>query len=222
MDLLLFRSLWGVPDEPWSELFPKLKRLGYYGIECSLGDIGTRDVEFKELLQAHGLKFTCGVYTSWQDYEGPWENKSVTGHLETYAEQLQRAKTLSPIHINVHSGSDSWSREQCEEFFSKAVQVCLGCRTIMLRMMRFQGISSKQLESALGVTVSHETHRGRALFNPFVTGHLLNKFPTLYITADWSHWVVVCERLLNDGIHDEEVRANATRVWSVPQSGSDG
>jgi limonene-1,2-epoxide hydrolase len=61
------------------------------------------------------------------------------------------------------------------------------------------------MESALGISVSHETHRGRALFNPFITAHLLNRFSALHITADWSHWVVVCERLLADGIHDEEV-----------------
>jgi hypothetical protein len=64
---------------------------------------------------------------------------------------------------------------------------------------------SLQIEAALDVSVSHETHRGRALFNPFITGHLLNKFPTLYITADLSHWLVVCERLLSHSIYDEEV-----------------
>lgn len=67
------------------------------------------------------------------------------------------------------------------------------------------GRASKQIEGGLGVSVSHETHRGRALFNPFITAHLLNKFPTLYITADWSHWTVVCERLLATSVYDEEV-----------------
>jgi sugar phosphate isomerase/epimerase len=124
MKLIVFRSLWGVPDEPWSVLFPKLKRLGYGGIECSLGDIGDRGEEFRALIKEYDMEFICGVYTSWQDYEGHWENKSVKEHLQTYHEQLELAKQFRPMHINVHSGSDSWTREQCEEFFSKATEVC--------------------------------------------------------------------------------------------------
>lgn len=71
------------------------------------------------------LKFICGVYTSWQDYEGEWENRSVDEHLAQYRDQLQRAQALGPEHINAHSGSDSWSREECEQFYSQAVEVCL-------------------------------------------------------------------------------------------------
>lgn len=89
-----------------------------------------------------------------------------------------------------------------------------------------------QLERVLGVPVSHETHRGRALFNPFITAHLLNRFPDLYITADWSHWTVVCERLFTHSVYDEEVcmsgvrgmhRLNPLPVpvgWSLPCSAS--
>ncbi|CAF1645580.1 unnamed protein product, partial [Didymodactylos carnosus] len=73
------------------------------------------------------------------------------------------------------SGADNWNLQQQEEFFGEALK----------------------LQSNFRVTSSHETHRGRSLFNPSLTEHLLKKFPDLRITADYSHWIVVCERLLD-------------------------
>ena len=35
------------------------------------------------------------------------------------------------------------------------------------------------------------------MFNPALTLHLLARFPELRLTADFSHWLVVCERLLD-------------------------
>jgi len=46
--------------------------------------------------------------------------------------------------------------------------------------------------------VSFETHRGRTLFNPFTAVALIKKFPNLRLTADLSHWVLVCERLFTN------------------------
>jgi hypothetical protein len=42
------------------------------------------------------------------------------------------------------------------------------------------------IEQKLGIPVGHETHRGRAMFTPWTTAALL------------SHWVCVCESLLED------------------------
>lgn len=53
-------------------------------------------------------------------------------------------------------------------------------------------------QAAIGLPVSHETHRGRLLFTPWDTAFYLRQFPDLRITADYSHWVNVCERLPDD------------------------
>ena len=47
------------------------------------------------------------------------------------------------------------------------------------------------------VPVSNETHRGRILYNPWVTSRMLERFPSLKLCCDFSHWVCVCERLLD-------------------------
>ncbi|CAN5592320.1 hypothetical protein BH23BAC4_BH23BAC4_00720 [soil metagenome] len=57
-----------------------------------------------------------------------------------------------------------------------------------------------------GVPVSVETHRGRPTFAATETVRYLDALPDLRLTADFSHWMVVHESLLED---QEEVLATA-------------
>ena len=100
----------------------------------------------------------------------PQEDISVGRHLKALEKNLGRALQLDPVHINVHAGSDSWcvlrnhmpsslasrhrSDAECDVFYGHAVEV--------------------QRRVCGAVPVSHETHRGRALFNPF-RAHVLLK-----------------------------------------------
>ncbi|QYS94238.1 hypothetical protein H0G86_001579 [Trichoderma simmonsii] len=61
-----------------------------------------------------------------------------------------------------------------------------------------------KIDRELGVSgfVCHETHRSRSLFNPWVTRLILEAIPELRLTADFSHWMVLGERLLDDGEGD--------------------
>lgn len=65
----------------------------------------------------------------------------------------------------------SWSYAQSLDFFSRATA------------------HTKDLVAA-GVPVYHETHRGRALYNPWVCRDLVRALPDLMLTADYSHWCV--------------------------------
>ena len=100
---------------------------------------------------------------------------SVSEHLASFAAQIEASHVLRPMIINSHSGRDAWDENQSREFFSQALA----------------------LEATLSVPVTHETHRGRILFNPWVTRRLLEQFENLRLCADLSHWVCVCERLLD-------------------------
>ena len=104
--------------------------------------------------------------------------KTVADHLESLLEQVNTAKTFSPRFINAHSGQDAFSEDQSIRFFEGALQ----------------------LEAKDGVAIAHETHRGRILFNPWSTSRLLTRFPDLKLCCDFSHWVCVCERLIEDQI----------------------
>jgi sugar phosphate isomerase/epimerase len=99
--------------------------------------------------------------------------------LQTQAEiepKLKQLAEFEPVCINVHSGRDTMSRDEGCSFFEEALRV----------------------ESQISAAVGHETHRGRILFTPWDTAYYLSQFNKLKITADYSHWVNVCERLPED------------------------
>jgi hypothetical protein len=102
--------------------------------------------------------------------------QTVKDHLESLRGQAVAAKAFGPRFINAHSGKDAFSEDESMRFFEGALR----------------------LEAELGVPIAHETHRGRILYNPWVTSRLLKRFPDLKLCCDFSHWVCVCERLLED------------------------
>ena len=63
------------------------------------------------------------------------------------------------------------------------------------------------------VTLCIETHRSRSLSTPWATLEILKQLPSLNLTCDFSHWVVVRERLL-DGC-DEAVAAAAHQAHHI-------
>eukprot|EP00744_Colponema_vietnamica_P015100 GILI01021149.1.p1 GENE.GILI01021149.1~~GILI01021149.1.p1 ORF type:complete len:223 (-),score=42.62 GILI01021149.1:35-682(-) len=100
---------------------------------------------------------------------------SVQDHIDSLRKQTEEAMSFNPIFLNCHSGKDSWSLKESEAFFSKALEV----------------------EKEFGVQICHETHRGRIFYNPWTTRDLLKTFPSLKLNCDYSHWVTVCERLID-------------------------
>lgn len=89
---------------------------------------------------------------------------------------LHELAAFSPERINLHSGRDNMGRDAGCAFFEEALRV----------------------QETLGVPVGHETHRGRLLYTPWETAYYLRQFDTMTVTADYSHWVNVCERLPED------------------------
>lgn len=112
---------------------------------------------------------------------GPDHAKSLRGQLEALA-------PFSPLSVTVHSGRDSFSWEEQLTFFREAID----------------------LESEFGIPVGHETHRGRTMFTPWTTGRLLREFGELKLTADFSHWLCVCESHLQDNKDDVSLAISRT------------
>ncbi len=89
---------------------------------------------------------------------------------------LNELAAFDPVRINLHSGRDNMTAREASDFFEESLRV----------------------EAQIGVPVGHETHRGRILFTPWTTAEYLRQYDALRITADYSHWVNVCERLPDD------------------------
>ena len=100
---------------------------------------------------------------------------TVADHVASFREQATAAQELRPLLITSHSGRDAWDASAATAFFGQLLGV----------------------ETALDVPVAHETHRGRVLYNPWITSRLLDEFEALQLCCDLSHWVCVGERLLD-------------------------
>ncbi|HEV2128562.1 MAG TPA: TIM barrel protein [Thermomicrobiales bacterium] len=101
---------------------------------------------------------------------------TVEEHVASFRQQVEAGQVLEPLLIGCHSGRDAWSERESAEFFVQALAI----------------------EREIGIPVGHETHRGRILYNPWVTVLMLDRFPDLKLVGDFSHWTCVAERLLGD------------------------
>jgi len=190
--LALFRTLWGcdahaayAASGSFAEKAALLRRAGYDGVEASLADLGgTVDERAAavDALRSEGMELIVGTYSSWCDYdESNWIDlhSGVDAQLERFEAQLADVDALGAEgvlrRINAHSGSDAWSEDESHRYFSAALPLA---------------------ESKAAAPVSHETHRGRPLANPFTCQRLCLALPTLRLTLDASHWFLVCERLI--------------------------
>jgi sugar phosphate isomerase/epimerase len=109
-------------------------------------------------------------------------------HISSLREQLEALAPLKPLSVTVHSARDSFTWEEQQTFFREALS----------------------LESEFGIPIGHETHRGRAMFTPWTTARLLREFPQLRLTADFSHWLCVCESHLHDNADDVALAISRT------------
>ncbi|KPM35420.1 hypothetical protein AK830_g11149 [Neonectria ditissima] len=190
-EVLRFRTVWGIAPGPnfdhWKTWFPTLKEQGYFGVEIDFSHLSVPDLPaVRRICEDAGLEVSVLLHTAWPGYTGPRPTgltpDVVLGH---YREQLQIAQALKPFNYNAQSGSDHWTLDQAVEFYKGTLKV--------------------DAELGLEGKIRHETHRLRALFNPYAASYILSQVPSLRITADISHWVVVCERLLDQGEEDKAI-----------------
>ena len=104
------------------------------------------------------------------------EGDTVDEHVASFRAQLEACLPFDPPFVNCHDGRDAFTPDEAERYFREVLAI----------------------EADLGLTVSHETHRGRVLYNPWTTARLLDRFDDLRLCCDFSHWVCVCERLIDD------------------------
>lgn len=154
--------------DSWETAFPRFSTQGYTAIEIPVQWLGNA-----EGLRLKRLSADHGLAIVPQLFT---EGNTVDEHLASYRQIVSTAQHFDPLLINVHSGRDAWSRADAVRFYQ---EVC-------------------RIEADHEVAICHETHRGRPLFSPWATRDILLEVPSLRLTADFSHWVCVAERLILD------------------------
>lgn len=182
MNLLIMYPGTGVSN--LNELISQTLEAGFEGLEGPIPQKVEHRREFRQRLQDCGLVYiaeaTTGIargidpYTT-EDWWIPHPERTVQDHLDDLRKTVESAVEIGAMFVSTMCGCDRWSWQQNVDFFSQALV----------------------LEQSAGIAIGFETHRSRSLFNPWITRDLLLEFPTLKLTCDFSHWCVVCERLID-------------------------
>ena len=179
MKLLILRSWWTGPSD-LDLLIQQTLDDGFDGIEGPIPKDKQERQRLCHLLQKNDLVFIAEATTgsdpnSPKDWWIPRPERTPDEHLEDLKWVIDHAQDMNALFVSTMCGYDAWAWQQNVDFFGRALE----------------------LERASGITVSFETHRSRSLYNPWTTRDLLNEYPAMKLTCDFSHWCVVCERLID-------------------------
>jgi hypothetical protein len=186
MKLALFKTLWG-HEGTLAEAITSCHNSGWDGLEGPAPHTRGERAEFRARLEDASLRFIAEICTAGSYV--PDRNATQEQHLESMRFNSEAAMDCGPLFLTIIGGCDAWSVSQSVEFFGQCMAVA-GC---------------------LGIQASFETHRSRSLFNPWTTLEILRQLPELRLTCDYSHWCVVCERLLDTEPEVLEVCAERAR-----------
>jgi hypothetical protein len=171
MKLTLVRHLWGVDHtHGLAHHVPRWQEVGYTALEGSIRISPNREA-LLGVLKTSGMRLIPQVFS--HDFI---PGGSVRVHLDSLKEQIEGYLDHDPLFFNAHSGADSWSPSEAVDFYGEALE----------------------MEKSIGVPICHETHRMRYFATPWATRPVLEMYPQLKLTCDFSHWVCVAERLLPD------------------------
>lgn len=172
MELKIFKTLWG-HEGSLDEAISQAVEARFHGIEGQAPVENEPCARFNDALRCSGLQYIAEITTAGSYV--PSRHASLQEHLDDFEKKLESSLQLNPIFITCLGGCDAWPEEKSLLFFEKAIRLA---------------------ESA-NISICFETHRSRSLFNPWVTDRIVKALPEIKLTCDFSHWCVVCERLMD-------------------------
>lgn len=186
MKLERYKTMWGFQGD-FDTACIQAKTAQFDGIEGPAPEDDDERAYWKNCLEKHGLSYIAEAVTG-GDYV-PRRSLGVEAHLQDLEVILRRSAELQPCFVTCIGGLDAWSEDESIRFFKEAMT----------------------LAEAFGLEISFETHRSRCLFNPWITRRITEALPEIELTADISHWCVVCERQMDTEIDTIEAIAPHVR-----------
>jgi len=176
MQLQIHKALWGFDGSSIEQAVEQLQLANMHGIEGPAPESSEGQQHWRKLFKEQNVSYiaeitTAGTYV-------PERHATLEQHLESLELKLQHSKALKPLFVSCLGGCDAWPEDKSLMFFQRAMAL------------------AKQYE----LDISFETHRSRSLFNPWITQRIVEQLPEIQLTVDFSHWCVVCERLMDTEI----------------------
>ncbi|BCN93070.1 hypothetical protein THMIRHAM_08550 [Thiomicrorhabdus immobilis] len=188
MQLKTFKTLWG-NTLPIDQACQNAIHNRFTGIEGQAPKDKNQQNSWAQALADFECDYIAEIVTG-GDYV-PNRNWTIQQHLDDIKFQLDCSLSLNPLFATCITGCDAWEESKSIDFFAQAMS----------------------LGMEYGVTLSFETHRSRSLFTPWITQRVVEALPEIKLTADISHWCVVCERLMDSEI--ETIHAIANNVHHI-------
>lgn len=173
MQLQLFKTLWGFDGTSIDEAVQQLLAAGMQGIEGAAPPEREAQDHWAALFDASSIAYIAEITTAGSYV--PERRASLQQHLDSLEDKLNHSAPLKPQLVTCLGGCDAWPEALSIEFFTRAIE----------------------LAGQYELPISFETHRSRSLFNPWVTQRIVEQLPQIRLTVDFSHWCVVCERLMD-------------------------
>lgn len=169
MEIKFICTFWGQEQTHPANFVEKALSAGYDGIEMNIPD----DQSFtRELSASVDQNKTILIAQQWL----PPARENVDQYRQRMSDYLLRLASFSPVFINSHTGKDFFSFEENCSLIEKA----------------------RDIAEKTGISIIHETHRGRFSHHAASLLPYLQKYPGLKLNADFSHFCTVSESLLED------------------------
>jgi sugar phosphate isomerase/epimerase len=188
MQLQVFKTMWGFTGD-YAQAAQQALAACFDGIEGPVPHSTAVQEQLAAELEANGLLYIAEICTAGSYV--PERRADVATHLASLETRLQDCQRLKPLFVNCIGGCDAWSLSEHLDFFRGAMESADIC----------------------GIDISFETHRSRSLFNPWITRQIVDLLPAMQLTCDFSHWCVVCERLIDTELDViNSIAANARHI----------
>ncbi|QNL48203.1 sugar phosphate isomerase/epimerase [Olivibacter sp. SDN3] len=168
MDIKVLSPLWGHEHLDYKEFLEKVRTADYDGFDLWIPHCPTEKKLLFDFLQKHEMFIVTQQHSAAGD--------TFESFRDSYVKKLYECAEPGPLLINSHTGRDYFSLEQHLELLDAA----------------------QEFTEKTGITVAHETHRGRLGYSPQQMEQIFKLRDGIKITADFSHWTCVTESMLEN------------------------
>jgi hypothetical protein len=178
MEIKILSPQWGNEHLELKTFLDKIKAAGYDGVDTWIPTGLDEKRILFDYLQQHEMYMVSHQHRA--------EGSTFKKFKGSYIKNLYECAEPKPLLINSHTGRDYFSLQQNLELVDAA----------------------REFSAKTGITVAHETHRGRLGYSPQMISTVFEQRDDFCITADFSHWVCVTESMLENftGILDEAIK----------------
>lgn len=174
MKINFYFPRWGSEDIPWARFCEQVKMAGFDGVEVYPLQVPNEKEEMLRQLAINGLEFSLlhAEMKEGKDFE------KYKFALERNLHELvgYQNDEIKPQFITTQTGREYYSQEQMAECFA----IC------------------DRISEQSGIKIIQETHRNKWSYAAHIVKDYLEKFPSLALALDVSHWICVSESYLED------------------------